>query len=50
MPITCAQCSDVEVFYATGIIRFRLTGTISGSSYKYFYFYNFPSSAYSFAN
>lgn len=44
--VTCAQCTGVEVFYATGIVRFRHAQTLSGSGGYTFTFSNFPSSAY----
>jgi hypothetical protein len=45
--ITCTGCTYVEVFYATGIVRFRHSRTISGGNPYNFTFTNFPSSAYS---
>ena len=48
--ITCAQCSDIEIFYATGIVRFRHTRTLSGSGNHVFTFTNFPTASYSITN
>jgi hypothetical protein len=50
VPITCSGCTYVEVFYATGIIRFRHSRTIVGGSAYNFTFSNFPSSAYSISS
>jgi hypothetical protein len=50
VPITCSACTMVEVFYATGIVRFRHSQTIYGSSGITFSFNNFPSSAYTVSN
>ena len=44
--ISCNYCSEVEVFYSTGIMRFRHTRSISGSGVFYWTFSNFPSSAF----
>jgi hypothetical protein len=44
--ITCSQCEVTEVFYATGIIRFRFTATLTGSTWYWFNFTNFPTSSY----
>lgn len=46
LPISCSQCTEVEVFYATGIVRFRHSRTLSGSTNYSFTFNNFSSSAY----
>jgi hypothetical protein len=49
--IACSsQCNDIEIFYATGIIRFRHTRTLSGSGYHYFTFSNFPTASYAVTN
>ena len=48
--ITCSQCTEQEIFYSTGIMRFRHTRSLSGSTFYYWTFYNFPSSAYTIDN
>ncbi len=50
LTISCAQCNSTEVFYATGIVRFRHTRTMSGSGNFDFTFNNFPTSAYAIQN
>ena len=47
--ITCNYCSEVEIFYAPGIMRFRHTRSISGSGVFTWTFYNLPNSAYTIA-
>ena len=48
--VTCASCTSVDVFYASGTVRFRHTTTTSSSSIRAFQFNNFPTSAYSMLN
>ena len=48
--IVCSQCNETDVFYATGIVRFRHTRTLSGSGYFDFNFTNFPTSSYAILN
>ncbi len=48
--MTCAQCTDLQIFYATGIIRFRHNRTMSGSGVTTFTFNNFPTSSYTILN
>lgn len=48
--IVCSQCSEVDVFYATGIVRFRHKRTLSGSGWWDFNFTNFPTSSYAILN
>lgn len=48
--ISCAYCTYVEVFYATGIVRFRHNRTIYGSPGLTFSLNNFPSSAFTISN
>lgn len=51
--VSCAQCTQVEVFYAAGMVRFRHTQSKSptpGTSYLTFTFTNFPTSSYSLLN
>ena len=48
--ITCSQCILTDVFYATGIVRFRHNKTLSGSWYFDFNFTNFPTSSYAILN
>lgn len=50
VPITCSGCTEVQVFYATGIIRFRHVRSMSGNSPYTFTFNNFPSSAFTISN
>ena len=38
------------MFYATGIVRFRHTRTLTGSGYYDFNFTNFPTSSYAILN
>ena len=44
--IACASCTSVEVFYASGTVRFRHSTSTSGNWYRTFTFTNFPTSAY----
>ena len=48
--MTCPQCTDLQIFYATGIVRFRHNRTLSGSGQYIFNFYNFPTSSYAILN
>lgn len=48
--VTCALCTEVEVFFATGIVRFRHNQTLTSSTWFNFVFSNFPSSAYTVSN
>jgi hypothetical protein len=47
MPVTCPSCTSVDVYYASGTVRFRHNTVTSGSGNRAFQFNNFPTSAYS---
>jgi hypothetical protein len=47
MPVSCASCTGVDVYYASGTVRFRHNTATSGSGNRAFTFTNFPTSAYS---
>lgn len=51
VPIMCvaSECSEAEIFYQTGIIRFRHQRTMGCGNYT-FRFINFPTSAYAITN
>lgn len=49
IPVTCASCTSVDVYYASGTVRFRHT-TSTTSQIRAFQFNNFPTSAYSMLN
>lgn len=50
LPVSCVNCTSVDVFYASGTVRFRHTKSFSWYTsniyYNYFSFTNFPTSAY----
>jgi hypothetical protein len=52
--VSCSTCTSVDVFYTAGMVRFRHSRSISGSSsnnnYITFTFNDFPTSAYSILN
>ena len=50
IPVACSSCTDVDVFYTAGMVRFRHTTSQSSSNYRTFSFSNFPTSAYSILN
>lgn len=45
--VSCASCTSVDVYYASGTVRFRHSTSTSGSGARAFTFTNFPTSAYS---
>lgn len=45
--VTCPSCTSVDVYYASGTVRFRHNTATSGSGNRAFVFNNFPTSAYS---
>lgn len=47
MPVSCVDCTSVDVYYASGTVRFRHSTYTSGSGNRAFSFTNFPTSAYS---
>lgn len=49
--ISCSACTEVDTYYAAGMVRFRHTTSSNGyHNYKYFTFNNFPTSAFSILN
>jgi hypothetical protein len=48
-PVTCSSCTSVDVYYASGTVRFR-HNTATTSNVRAFQFTNFPTSAYSMLN
>jgi hypothetical protein len=51
IPVSCASCISVDVFYAAGIVKFRHATSTSGyNNYRTFTFTNFPTSAYAISN
>jgi hypothetical protein len=49
-PVACLSCTGVDVYYASGTVRFRHTTTTSSSNTGSFQFTSFPTSAYSMLN
>jgi hypothetical protein len=45
-PVTCASCTGIDIYYASGTVRFRHNTVTSGSSTRTFTFNSFPTSAY----
>lgn len=50
MPVSCAACTGVDVYYASGTVRFRHNTYTSSTTIRTFTFTNFPTSAYSMLN
>ena len=49
--VSCTTCTEVDIFYTSGMVRFRHSRSISGyNNYITFTFNNFPTSAYSILN
>ena len=49
--VSCSSCTDVDIFYTAGMVRFRHSTSTSGRySYRTFSFDNFPTSSFSILN
>lgn len=49
--VNCGLCTDVDIFYTAGMVRFRHTTPTTGYNYyTNFSFTNFPTSAFSILN
>jgi hypothetical protein len=48
--VTCSSCTGVDVYYASGMVRFRHSTSTSGNNYRTFTFNGFPTSAYKMLN
>lgn len=48
--VTCSTCTGVDIYYASGTVRFRHSTSTGGSGTRSFTFTGFPTSAYSLLN
>ena len=48
--VNCGSCTDVDIFYTAGMVRFRHSTTTGSNNYRTFSFTNFPTSAFSILN